>query len=150
MSWSLSGWASSANSVSCLLTLRKKHCTWSRQNPVRLPVETVTQRFTQWVWAPLSWHLLEPQGTLKIAPVFLVFHQLLMHVHEGIDNDQSPYLISWSKSLMFRVFELKNNRALEDLVLDLLSANLLYDFGKAPAPLRTSVSSSMKQKGWTE
>lgn len=32
---------------------------------------------------------------------------------------------------------------LEDLVLDLLSANLLSDLEQVPAPLRTSVSSSV-------
>lgn len=68
----------------------------------------------------------------------------------GLIMINPPFLISWSKTLIFRIFIVEIIRVLGDLVLVLLSANLLHDFGQAPAPLRTSVSLSMKQKGWTE
>lgn len=48
------------------------------------------------------------------------------------------------------MFKVENIRVLEDLILDLLSANLLNDLGQVPTPLKTSVLSSVKQRGWTK
>lgn len=73
-----------------------------KEHRVRLPVEMVTHCFTQWVWAPLSQHPLEPQRTLKTG-VFLVAHQLLTSWGLRLENDQSSFLISRSKSVMFRI-----------------------------------------------